>query len=256
MKKPFIFLVLFFVVACSQAVNDEQQVEDQLKQTEQEEIHSVTTEAETALDKLGDDTGKVIEEIAKEIVPESTDYQAGIHYAVLNPAWDTQSDEVVVYEFFGYLCPHCYSFQPYMKGFEQRKKDNVKLVRVPVVFQPLWKIYAQAYYAAENLGILEKSHQAFFQAIHEQKKQFRTIEQIAQWFADSFGVDKDQFLSTANSFMVDGMIRKGAQMMRQMQIQSTPTLVVNGKYKPNSKQLKSRQDMINLMDYLIAKESE
>lgn len=235
MKKITLLLTLCFVFACSNAENTE----------------APQTEAKPAAvqdDHAGHDHAPV----AKEVAPAGGDYKAGIHYSVLNPAWDTETEDVVVYEFFGYTCPHCYSFQPYMKAFEQRNHGKVKLVRVPVVFHPSWKIYAQAYYTAESMGLLDKTHEAFFEAIHQHKKQFRTIEQVADWFSDSFAVDKGQFLSTAKSFMVDGMIRKSDQMMRQMQIQSTPTLVVNGKFKPNGKQLRSREDMMNVVDYLVS----
>ena len=248
MKKITLFLALFLVISCSNAG----------QQDAETAVEAVKTEASKAVETVKSEAKEAVETaVAKQVMPEKTNYQAGIHYTVLNPAWDTETeDEVVVYEFFGYLCPHCYSFQPYMKAFEQRKKDNVKLVRVPVVFQPIWKIYAQAYYTAESMGLLEKTHNAFFEAIHQHKKQFRTIEQIADWYASGYGVDKDQFLSTAKSFMVDGMIRKGDQMMRQMQVQSTPTVIVNGKFKPNAKQLKTRDGMMDLVDYLIEQESK
>ncbi|WP_154223969.1 thiol:disulfide interchange protein DsbA/DsbL [Marinicella rhabdoformis] len=259
MKKLTLFLALFLVISCSNA--DQQEAEAKVEAIKTEATKAVETAKsevkEAAEEAVTEQVAKATNTVAKKVMPAEVNYQAGIHYTVLNPAWDTETeDEVVVYEFFGYLCPHCYSFQPYMKAFEQRKKDNVKLVRVPVVFQPIWKIYAQAYYTAESMDLLEKSHNAFFEAIHQHKKQFRTIEQIADWYASSFGVDKDKFLSTANSFMIDGMIRKGDQMMRQMQVQSTPTVVVNGKFKPNAKQLKTREGMMDLVDYLIDAESK
>lgn len=248
MNKLTVFLALFLVIGCSNADNKETDAAVDAAKAEAKQVVEAKVEQATEAVK-----SEAKEAVAKQVMPKTVEYQAGIHYTVLNPAWDTQSeDEVIVYEFFGYLCPHCYSFQPYVKAFEQRKKDNVKLVRVPVVFQPIWKIYAQAYYTAESMGVLEKTHNAFFEAIHQHRKQFRTIEQIADWFAAGYGVDKEQFLSTANSFMVDGMIRKGDQMMRQMQITSTPTLVVNGKFKPNK--VASRDGMMDLVDYLVAQE--
>ncbi len=195
------------------------------------------------------------EDTQNATAPATPDYQAGEHYEVLNPAYDTgETDKVIVYEFFGYLCPHCNSFQPYMQQLESGLPDNAEIVRVPVIFAPQWKIYAQAFYTADSMGILEKSHQAMFQAIHRHNKRFRSIEEIADWYADSFGVDRDQFLSTANSFMIDGMLRKSDKMMRAMKISQTPTVVVNGKYKPNVKNLKTRQDLMAVLDQLLSME--
>jgi len=187
----------------------------------------------------------------------NADYQPGIHYQVINPAWDTgQEDKVVVYEFFGYLCPHCATFEPYMKKLQTELPAEAELVRVPVVFYPQWKPYAQAYYTFEAMGLVDQAHEGMFNAIHQHKKQFRTIEEIAVWVASSYGVDKDKFLSTAKSFMVDGQIRKGMQMMQAMGVSSTPTLVTNGKFTPNAKSLKSRNDLIEVTDYLVDMEIE
>ncbi len=178
-------------------------------------------------------------------------YVAGNHYTVMDPAFETDNTEqVIVYEFFGYKCPHCSNFQTYMKPWHDKMPKNVKLVRVPVVFQPGWDILAKAYYTAETMGIIEQTHQPFFDAIHKKRKNFRSIEDIASWFEDEFSVDKEAFLSTANSFMIDSKVRQSSNMTRKMQIKSTPTLVVNGKYKPNVKALGSIPGLLDMVTYL------
>lgn len=143
-------------------------------------------------------------------------YEEGLHYTELTPHFPTKSDDkVVVYEFFGYMCPHCASFQPYMSSWHAKKPENVELVKVPVMFQPGWDILAKAYYAAQAMGIIEKTHVATFDAIHKKKKRFRSIEDIAQFYADELGVDKDKFLSTAKSFMIDSKIRQANSMAKK-----------------------------------------
>ena len=77
-------------------------------------------------------------------------YSKGLHYTELDPVFETDDNEqVIVYEFFGYKCPHCSSFQTFMNPWHKKLPKNVKLVRVPVVFQPGWDILAKAYYTAE-----------------------------------------------------------------------------------------------------------
>jgi len=184
-------------------------------------------------------------------------YMAGKHYTVIDPAFETDNvEQVIVYEFFGYKCPHCSNFQTYMKPWHDKLPKNVKLVRIPVVFQPGWDIYAKAYYTAETMGIIEKTHQPLFDAIHKQRKNFRTIEQLASWFEENFSVDKAAFLSTANSFMIDSKVRQSNNMMRKMQITSTPTIIVNGKYKPNVKALGTIPGMLDMVSYLSSLESK
>ncbi len=183
-------------------------------------------------------------------------YTKGIQYTELETPFATGNDEqVVVYEFFGYTCPHCSSFQPYIKPWHKKLPKHIKLVRVPVVFSPAWKIYAQAYYTAETMGFIEKAHVPFFNAIHKQRKRFRNIEQIADWYAENFQVDTKAFLATANSFMIDSKIRQSMNMAGKMQITSTPSLVINGKYKPNTKVLGNIPELFKLATVLSNQEA-
>jgi len=230
MKKITLILLTMFIWGCSQA--HEQEVVEEAKAATKE----VVTDSEAK-------------------VAESVAYQAGIHYRVINPAYETETDaEVVVYEFFGYTCPHCATFEPYMKKLESELPENAKLVRIPVVFGKQWEPFAQAYYTFEAMGIVDQVHGPMFEAIHQHKKQFRSIDEIAVWVASSFGVDKDKFLSTAKSFMIDGQVRKGMQMLEAMGVTSTPTLVTNGKFVPNNEALKTRNGIIEATIFLVKQE--
>ena len=183
-------------------------------------------------------------------------YSKDLHYTELNPAFETENKEqVIVYEFFGYKCPGCSGFQPFIKPWHKKLPKHIKLVRIPVIFQPGWDIFAKAYHTSETMGIIEKTHQAMFDAIHKQRKNFRSIEDIAQWYADNFSVDKEAFLSTANSFMIDSKIRQSNNMMRKMNIRTTPSLVINGKYKPNVKALGSNTALLDMATYLSTQEA-
>lgn len=184
-------------------------------------------------------------------------YLEGMHYKNITPTYETDNQkQVVVYEFFGYKCPHCASFQPYMKSLHKDLPDYVKVIRVPLGFNPSWKVLAQGYYTAQSLGVLEKSHQAMFDALHKQRKQFRSIEDIADWYVSEFAVDKKEFLATANSFMIDGMINKGNNLAIKMNIPNTPKLVVNGKFMPEVTALGSNDAVIELTRYLITQEAK
>lgn len=193
---------------------------------------------------------------AQDNAPAPVTYSKGVQYTEIETPYATGNDEqVVVYEFFGYTCPHCSNFQPYMKPWHKKLPKHIKLVRVPVVFSPAWKIYAQAYYTAETMGFIEKTHQAMFDAIHKQRKRFRNIEQIADWYAENFNVDKKAFLATANSFMIDSKLRQSMNMASKMQITSTPSLVINGKFKPNTKALGNVPELFKLATYLSNQEA-
>lgn len=193
---------------------------------------------------------------AQDNAPAPVTYTKDVQYTELETPYATGNDEqVVVYEFFGYTCPHCANFQPYMKPWHKKLPKHIKLVRVPVVFSPAWKIYAQAYYTAETMGFVEKTHEAMFDAIHKQRKRFRNIEQIADWYAENFNVDRKAFLATASSFMIDSKLRQSMKMAEKMQVTSTPSLVINGKFKPNTNVLGNVPELFKLATYLSNQEA-
>ncbi len=235
-------------------------VSDQVDAVKGKAMDKVQGHAHDHINSATNETvGKVSDQLVvttKDKISKASAYQAGIHYNVINPAYETNSDEVIVYEFFSYGCGHCATFEPYMHKLEASMPEKATIVRVPVVFNAQWQPLAQAYYTFEALGITEQAHGPMFEAIHQHKKQFRTIDAIAVWAASSFGVDKEKFLSTAKSFVVDGQVRKGMKMLQVMGVSSTPTLVTNGKFTPNSKALKSRNDIIEITQYLVNQEIE
>ncbi|MFC3194530.1 thiol:disulfide interchange protein DsbA/DsbL [Marinicella sediminis] len=251
MNKVLLILSVVLFWGCSQA-NDHADVKEAVKKEAAAEVEAVVEQASEVAEAVESSVESVVEEVA-----EAVDFQPGIHYSVINPAWDTKSeDEVLVYEFFSYMCQHCASFEPYMKKLEHDMPEHGKVVRIPVVFYPQWKPFAQAYYTFEAMDLVDQAHAALFAAIHQHRKQLRSIEDIANWVSSSFGVDKDEFLSTANSFMIDGQIRKGMQMMQAMGVSSTPTLVTHGKYKPNNKVFRTRDEVLDVTLYLVDMEAE
>lgn len=172
-----------------------------------------------------------------------------------NPFATENPNKVVVYEFFGYPCGHCYDFEPQMARWMLDMPDYVEVIKVPLNFNRGWGVMQLGYITAKSMGIADANHRKLFQAIHEKNTRFNTIDDLAQWYADNSNVSKDDFLSTAESFIIDSNVRKADKMGVQMQVTSTPTIVVNGKYKPKGK-LKNREDLFETMDQLIEKEAK
>ena len=184
---------------------------------------------------------------------DKSQFRSGVHFDVLTPAYELpESEKTQVYEFFSYSCAGCASFEPLMDRIEQSHHDKIEVVRVPVVFNPQWEITARTYYTAEVMGLLEKSHKATFNAIHRQGKRFRKIEDVADWFASSFGTDKQTFVSTAQSFAVDSRMRSAQKMAKKIGIQRTPTLMIGGKYIPKTANL-NQQSLLDVVSYLVNK---
>ena len=184
-------------------------------------------------------------------------YQEGVHYFKINqiPA-DSGTGIVEVTEIFSYACSHCNTFEPYMQSWSEKKADNVKLTRIPIVFgRKAWEMMARGYIAAEMLGIVEESHIAMMDAIWKEGKQFRNLDQLADFYS-GFGVEKSSFLANYQSFAADSQLRRGQRDVQLFGINGTPSLVVNRKYRvTSSKDVSDFNAMLDVVDFLVAKET-
>jgi thiol:disulfide interchange protein DsbA len=187
---------------------------------------------------------------------QSEPYQAGIHYTVLENAPAVSDGQIELFEAFSYLCSHCNTFEPYISSWKNRKPENVKFTRIPVVFgRGNWELYARGYVTAQTMGIGDEAHSAMMDRLWKEKKVMRSMDEIADFYA-GFGVTADAFLATSKSFAVDARMRKEQRMAMDWQIKGTPSLVLSGKYRiEGNTAVPSYDVMLDIVDYLIAKES-
>jgi thiol:disulfide interchange protein DsbA len=189
-------------------------------------------------------------------VAQQDKYQEGVHYFKIDqvPA-DTGTGIVEVTEIFSYACSHCNTFEPYMQSWSEKQADNVKLTRIAVVFgRKTWEMMARGYIAAEMLGIVEESHIAMMDAIWKQGKQFRNLDNLADFYI-GFGVERSAFMAHYQSFAADSQLRKGQRDVQLFGITGTPSLVVNRKYRITSnRDVTDYNAMLDVVDFLVAKE--
>ena len=175
----------------------------------------------------------------------------GVHYSTINPALPSTAPagKVEVTEFFWYGCPHCFHFEPYVKGWLKNKSDKIVFKRVPAMLSPKWESHARAYYAAEVLGLTDKIHEPLFLALHAQKKRLFKEQDIIS-FVESLGVDKEKFSAAYHSFGVSAKVRQSKKMGDAINLNGVPSVVINGKYLTSGSQAGSYEGMIVLMNSL------
>jgi thiol:disulfide interchange protein DsbA len=177
---------------------------------------------------------------------------AGKDYIVLSapqPTWGTGGIEVA--EVFSYSCIHCAQFQPLVNTWKKKLPADVKFVYVPAVFGGIWDNTARAYFAAEALGVLPRTHDAIFKAFFIDKSVKRgTVEELADIYA-KLGVDRKKMLDTMNGFTVTSKLNRAKQFTQRTGVNATPTLIVNGKYRVTAKSL---EDSLKVADFLVQKE--
>jgi len=147
---------------------------------------------------------------------------------------DPVDGKIVVEEFFNYVCPACNRFEPRFVAWAKKLPPYVVVVHIPASFRPDFVQYAHAFYAAQAFNLVDKTHEAVYDAVHSKKTlpsegQKPDEDKIAAFYAN-YGVDKAQFLSAMQSFGVDVKVRRANDYMTRAKVPATPTLVVNGRY--------------------------
>jgi len=181
----------------------------------------------------------------------------GKDYLVINGGrpLDPVSGAVVVEECFNYICPSCNSFEPTFTAWARKLPPYVKVHRVPASFRADFAVYARAYYAAEVFGLVDKTHQAVYDAIHKSHlipaEGDRPDEARVAAFYGKYGVDSQQFLAAMQSFSVDVKARRAYDYMIRSKIPETPSIIVNGRYLV---QAATYDDLCRIATYLIEKE--
>lgn len=183
-------------------------------------------------------------------------FDEGIEYKRIIPPVKTSTSKIEVVEMFWYGCPHCYSFEPKLNKWKESMPNDVELVKIPAIFQDraVWELHARAYYAAELLGILDKSHQAVFDYLHKQRKHLHNEDEVASFYSQ-FGVDKQVFKETLRSFGVEMKVNRARDLTRRYKIDGVPSLIVNGKYLTHASLTNGQAGMLKVVDFLIKKEA-
>ena len=180
--------------------------------------------------------------------------QAGRDYVEIpgGQAWAARPGRIEVAELFGYTCPHCAHFEPLLAQWKQRQGKDVDLALVPAVYGGAWDVWARAFFAASDLGLLPRSHEAVFAAIHRDGRLPRnpSAQELGTFFS-SYGVDGDRFRAAMADPKVDARMDRAREFAMASGAEGTPTLVVNGRYRVTAASL---EDALRITDWLVARE--
>src|SRR6267378_2446338 len=163
---------------------------------------------------------------------------------------DVQGKSVEVVEFFWYGCPHCYNLEPLIETWAKKLPPDVQFKRIPAVFNERWAHDAAIFYTFEALGVLEKVHRPFFDAIHRDHLRTDDQQAMTEWLS-RHGVEPKKFFDTMKSFGVQSKMRRAAQLSVAYKIDGTPAMAVQGRYTVSADQGGSREGMLDTVSYLV-----
>jgi protein dithiol oxidoreductase (disulfide-forming) len=185
---------------------------------------------------------------------QARQFAPGVDYTVLEvPRPIEVPGKIEALEFFWYGCPHCYAFEPTLERWVAHLPADVNFRRVPAVLNEGWDREAAVFYAFEALGVLERLHRPFFDAIHRERLNTRDPAVMGDWLKQH-GVDPKRYQDAYKSFGVQSKVRRVAQVSRDYHIEGTPELAVNGRYTISVEQGHSASGMLEVADYLIGVE--
>jgi len=206
------------------------------------------------------------------VASAQTNWTEGRNYFLIVPALHTgvPPGKVEVTEVFSYGCPHCSEFRPVIKQLKAELPPNAVFTQVPASFNPAedWPMLQRAYVTAAALGVADRANDGIFDAIWKSgelsivdpqtnriKSPLPSIQDAARVYNKLTGVPVDKFIAVSQSFAVDVKMKADDAYVLHGQVDSTPTIVVNGKYRLNTESAGGANQVLQLVNYLVAKES-
>ncbi|MFL0797794.1 MAG: thiol:disulfide interchange protein DsbA/DsbL [Cellvibrionaceae bacterium] len=217
-----------------------------------EEVKEVAAEAEVA-------KAEAAVEAPKEAAPAAPAnvgpmrFMPGVNYEELEPQRTADVNRIEVKEVFWYGCSHCFSFEPLIKSWKQQQPADVQFIGMPAMWNPQMAVHARIYYTAQELSVLDAVHDAVFKAMNLNKKRMLDEKDIVPVF-EAAGIDKAAFDKAWKSFTVSANVKRAQQLAPKYRIQGTPEMVVNGKYRVSAGMNGGQKGMLQVVDFLVAKE--
>jgi len=177
----------------------------------------------------------------------------GKNYArIANPQPVETGKKIEVIEFFSYGCPHCAELEPYLDTWLAKQPQDVAFRRVPVMFQQRWIPLAKIYYTLDAMGTETKLSPDVFKAIHGSGVALWDSGKFYDWAA-SKGLDRKKVEEVFTSFAIDGKMKRAMQLAQQYNIQSVPTVIVDGKFVTSSDRVGTHAQLPAAIDELVNK---
>ena len=156
--------------------------------------------------------------------------QANGAFSELKPPLHVESDgKIEVLEFFWYGCIHCYNLEPKLDAWLKNLPKDVQFRRVPAVLSDRWGHDATIFYAFEAMGLLDKLHRPFFEAIHVNRLRTDNAASLNGWL-EKQGLDPKKVNEVARSFGVQSKVKRAIRLTSDYRIEGTPAMAVHGRY--------------------------
>ena len=174
-------------------------------------------------------------------------------YVQISTEKQSESKDIIIYEFFWYGCPHCYNLEPTIDRIQADLDTDAKIVKVPVALRDSWMPHAKLFYALSQMNEIDDLHNLIFEEIHIENNRLDTEEAMIEFLSKS-EINTEIFLEKYNSYGTEARVKKASNLARKYQIDSVPTLVVNGKYLTSGSFVSSYDELYSVVNFLVERE--
>ncbi|NGZ07757.1 MAG: thiol:disulfide interchange protein DsbA/DsbL [Magnetococcales bacterium] len=163
--------------------------------------------------------------VAAPFVPK-----VGEHYEVISPPVPVTGSKPEVVEVFNFKCPHCVKLHPAMEEWTRRMQERLDIQSLPIAFSQQSDQPLRAFYAGQFLGREKEMKHAIFNAHFTDHINIDSPQELA-FIAEGLKMDSVAFQNHMQSFGVQSKIAQGRMRSQAFGVSSTPTLVINGRYR-------------------------
>lgn len=185
----------------------------------------------------------------------SKTFREGVHYSKIERKVNTgaPADKIAVQEMFWYGCPHCASLEPTTAKWKSTMSGDVDFQYIPAALNPAWAIHAKAFYAGEQLGLTEATHENLFKAIHEQGRRVNSEDALVRFFSGA-GVNPEDFRAAMNNEETKKKVNLSASLAKRYGLTGVPSLIVDGQYRVLLYDgLRGYGELYEVVDFLLEK---
>jgi protein-disulfide isomerase len=136
--------------------------------------------------------------------------------------------KVTIVKFNDYQCPGCAFFYSFEKQLKQDFGDDVAIIskHFPLSIHPYAHAASRSVEAARKQGKYQEMHELIF--VGQQQWAQGNAEAIFIGYAQSLGLDIDQFTADMNSAEMNKIVMEDRREGIDLAIRSTPTFFING----------------------------
>ncbi|MFC3034805.1 thiol:disulfide interchange protein DsbA/DsbL [Pseudoalteromonas fenneropenaei] len=188
----------------------------------------------------------------------AADFEDGKHYTTLNTERSAQNQ---VTEFFSFYCPHCFRFEPVAIALENSLPKGTSFVKSHVNFlggisPQVQTNLSYAYIIGKQNGKAHQIAERLFNTIHVQRERLDSMAELRKFMAAQ-GISELEFDAALVSMPVLTAEKAMADAQQKFSdagaLTGVPTFIVNDKYKLNISELKSQDELHELVQYLLKK---